>query len=390
MTSPSSSNPRAYSADGPSLEGLHVPTLSLSESGHVIPMSGFIIEGVGRGNIEGLRARPFADFHPVERVELSADRCEVSYAKPLRPLQDRRHVRLDEVVNLTRQLIEAKRRLVADQRLYLYPGLEAFGVDPSCNRLRFRVINVRPEGRFRVSSHDQLSVEALCVLMESYCPEGWALIKARRASINTLEGLYALIDRRRGLSTAWALLKLLFVGASLGAFLSVPLAIWGPESVSEPLSDFMMPRVLHFLDQLEERRALMRPRATMKVKLELSLPQQLSPELQDELYAALSEALKRQAGSNGQVTPRLTGSGLWVAELSVYRGDLNELLRELASQASSQLAGRRMLTPSELELLVRFTPQIASQATQPKGAAPAVPVSPDTPPQASERGGEAR
>jgi hypothetical protein len=365
MTSLSSSNPHAHDPDGPSLDSLSEPKLSIGEQGHEVPLSHYFVEGVGQGNIEGLKMRPFADFHPVDRVELSAERCEVSYLKPLRPLQDRRVVRLDEVVNLTRQLIEAKRRLVADQRLYLYPGLEAFGVDPSCNRLRIRVINVRPKERFRVSSHDQLSIEALCLLLELYCPEGWSIVRSKRASLNTLEALLSLIDSRSALSSLLMLTKGLFVLSSLAVFFSVPLAVWGPDSVSEPLRDVMLPRVEVFLDQLEERRASMKPQATMSVHLSLPLPTSLSPELSAELHHALTEGFKALAGVNGKVSPWVEGAQTWDADLRRYRGDLNELLRQLTSSTSQRLAGRRMLMPSELHLSLSFSPQVASLNVSP-------------------------
>lgn len=359
MTSLSSSNPLAYHPDGPSLDTLNEAKIVLEEARHIIPLSHYLVEGVGRGNIEGLKIRPFADFHPVERIHLSTEFCEVHYAKPLRPLQDRRVVRLDEIINLTRQLVEAKRRRVADQRLYLYPGLEAFGIDPSCNRIRFRVINVRPTERFRVSSHDQLSVEALCLLIELYCPDGWALIRSKRTDINTLETLLQLIDRRRSLSTLWSFIKGLFVFSMLMIFLSVPLAIWGPDLISQPLSELMLPRVNHFLDQLEERRAHLKPRATMSIRLTLTLPSELSSEWRTTLHRALSESLKAIVGSNALIVPGELDPHLWVAELKNYRGDPNELLRTLSYKVSHKLVDYRMLMPHEVDLDLSFHPQIA-------------------------------
>lgn len=387
MTSLSSNKPRAYDPDGPSLDSLSEPKLELEELGHAVPLSHYFVEGVGQGNLQGLRFRPFADFHPVDQVELSPERCEVRYLKPLRPLQDRRVVRLDEVVNLTRQLVEAKRRLVADQRLYLYPGLEAFGVDPSCNRLRFRVINVRPKERFRVSSHDQLSVEALCLLIELYCPEGWALVRSKRASLNTLEALLRVIDKRSALTGALTLAKGLFVLASLAVFFSVPLAIWGPEAVSKPLREVMLPRVNDFLDQLEERRSSMKPQATMSAQLSLTLPSSLSSELRAELHVALTEALKSLMGVNGQVQPPAEGASRWEAEVKRYRGDLNELLRQLTNETSKRLAGRRILMPTELQLTLTFSPQVASLNLKPS-ASPVAPSPPSTSQEPAQAGAE--
>jgi hypothetical protein len=378
MTSLSSSDPHASLLDGPALNEPQ-DQLLLEEQRSVIPLSAFYVEGVGRGNLDSLRFRPFADFHPVERVELSAERCELIYERPIQSLHTRRSVSLDEVITLTRQLIEGKRRAVGGQPLYLYPGLEAFGLDPSNSRLRFRLINVRPKARFKASSHDQLSVEALCVLMEALCPAGWQRVASKRAQLQTPEGLLRLLEPSGAWRAAWGVARFTLASALLLTFLSVPLAIWGPAEVSEPLQEVMMPRVEAFLDALEERRALLKPRAQMSVTLALTLPElregEHSATERAALVSSLERALKGLSGAHHRLlTPSdellSTPSAVWRAEVMSYRGDINELITQLTHTTSAQLNGARLLTPSEARVEVAFEAQLGVSTPVVEGGVP--------------------
>lgn len=237
MTSPTSSPARA---DGPQLH-LNEPPLTLEPARTVIPLSHYSVEGVGSGNLEHLKFRPFADFHPVARVELTQGACAVWYAKPLKPLSERQAVTMEEARLLVSQVINARRRLVAGQALYLYPGAEAFGVDPVSQRLRIRVINARPRGRLQDLSHAQLSIESFCDLLARRCPEGWARVRPRREGLTSLEALEQLLSPPSPWRALAAALRVAAWALLAAALLSAPAALWGPEPLRGALRARLLP-----------------------------------------------------------------------------------------------------------------------------------------------------
>jgi hypothetical protein len=249
MSSPSNPKSPPHS-EGPKLH-LSEPSLILEPTRTVIPLSHYEVEGVGSGNLDHLKFRPFADFHPVGRVTLTVGGCEVWYTKPLKPISERQWVKVEEVSLLLSQVVNARRRLVAKQPLYLFPGEEAFGVDPVSQRLRLRVINVRPRGRLQTLSHAQLTIEAFCALLSRRCPEGWARVSGHRERLTSLEALEALLAPRSAWSKAWPALRLTGRLLLTAALLSVPLAVWGPEPLRGELRARLVPPALRVVESVE-------------------------------------------------------------------------------------------------------------------------------------------
>ena len=141
-----------------------------------IPLESYKIEGVGSGSLSDVIFRPNACFQKCKMPEFASDkRLTIQYIKALLPIH--RNLKIEEVLILLRAVLDGHKIRSENQALYVYPGLEAFGLDAMTQKPRIALINVRPLDRYTTHNHDLLSVEAFLKLIQVHCPSGWKKIQ---------------------------------------------------------------------------------------------------------------------------------------------------------------------------------------------------------------------
>jgi|GEM_PF-1907781 len=181
------------------------------------------VEGVDSGLSEDLRYRPNKYFQKIEDIDIDSNSCTVHYGRELFSVEN--DVSLKQVSQVLWGVIDAKQRVAQDQVFYLYPGVEAFGVDRRQN-LRVGLINARPQSDADCSS-EELCVDAFLQLLANHCQSGHKRVVRYNKSILTLRHLQQVLEGRAASSTLWGGLVLLLV-----CFSTVfALYNWGPKRV---------------------------------------------------------------------------------------------------------------------------------------------------------------
>ena len=215
-----------------------------------IPLDSYKIEGVGSGSLSDVVFRPNASFQKCKTpIFDEGKRLTISYIKALLPIN--RNLQVEEILTLLRAVLDGHKIRSENQVLYVYPGLEAFGIDALTHKPRIGLINVRPLDRYTTHSHDLLSVEAFLKLIQVHCPSGWKKIEHQIDHIRSLylldealsEGSWSL---KKGLSRLFWLFVFILI-------MSIPISIWGPPSVKEPILNLYQRGFNQLQMQLESR-----------------------------------------------------------------------------------------------------------------------------------------
>ena len=197
-----------------------------------------LVDGIGRGSAKDLMFRPNASFHPIREVKRTGDQCELHFDRPLMEL--RRSVSEREVLTLLASLRLGVRECALGQELYLYPGLESFGLSSSGD-LKMALINVRPKHRLVDHTLQQMSVEAFFELLKGHCPKTWARIAPHSERIVTLAALEAHLTGPTVMSRFTRFIRTLILLGIILFFCSIPIAMFGPPSMREPLREVLYP-----------------------------------------------------------------------------------------------------------------------------------------------------
>ncbi len=194
-----------------------------TEKERIIPLGDIQVEGIEGGMVDDLKFRPNKYFHPIEDVRVEGERCVLLYQRQLSPVEGK--VSLAQVRHVIRGVIDGQHKLAESQILYLYPGVEAFGLDRRKN-LRVGLINARPHNDWE-RSEQELCVDAFSKLIAEHCPEGQKRIVAYRQKILTLRHLLQVLEGyyRRSMWSSFAILLLLLAG------LAGVLYQWGPPRI---------------------------------------------------------------------------------------------------------------------------------------------------------------
>lgn len=197
-----------------------------------------IVDGVGRGSLSDLSFRPNATFHPVREVIADGKRCVITFDKPLQTFNG--SLSKTEVLILLKNFRAGVRETALGQQLYLYPGVEAFGMGASGD-LCFALINVRPRYALAEYSTQKMSVIAFFELMQAYSPQGWKVVRDQTDKINTLAALESALE---GISLWRRIIKLTRILVAVFLVLScvvVGLAFLGPPEIKEPIRARLYP-----------------------------------------------------------------------------------------------------------------------------------------------------
>ena len=197
-----------------------------------------IVDGIGRGSAKDLMFRPNASFHPIRDVKQDGRVCQLSFDRPL--MEVNRSLSEREVLNLLRSLRLGVRECALGQQLYLYPGLESFGLSLSGD-LKIAFVNVRPKNRFIDHNTQHMSVLAFFELLKAYCPRAWQRIEAQSSQIVTLASLEAHLIGPSLSSRVRALARAIFILAFITFVSSIPIALYGPPSMRDPLREVLHP-----------------------------------------------------------------------------------------------------------------------------------------------------
>lgn len=197
------------------------------EKERIIPLSEVQLDNIDGGMMEDMKFRPNKYFHPIEEVRVEGERCVILYHKELNPVEGK--IPLEHIKHVIHGVIDGQQKLVQNQTIYLYPGVDAFGLDRRRN-LRVALINVRPHKDWERSGQE-LCVDAFTQLIAEHCPEGHKKVVGYRQKILTLRHLLQVLEGQRGSSWFMSLFFLLLAAAG-GVGL---LYQWGPPRVQESI-----------------------------------------------------------------------------------------------------------------------------------------------------------
>lgn len=192
-----------------------------------LDLSKLQIEGLETGMLDDLKYRPNKYFHPIEEVKLEGEKCKIIYQKELFGLEGK--IGLDQVIQALRGVLDGQHKLASHQVYYLYPGVQAFGLDRRRN-LRVGLINARPLKDTERKS-EELCVDAFVHLLASHCPEGHKKIKNYKQNILTLRHLLQILEGRHKRALFVPFVLLLFIVGTIAAALYQ----WGPPRLQQAM-----------------------------------------------------------------------------------------------------------------------------------------------------------
>ena len=211
-----------------------------------------VVDGIGRGSAKDLMFRPNASFHPIREVKQDGKVCKLSFDRPL--MEINRSLSEQEILDLLRSLRLGVRECALGQQLYLYPGLESFGFNLAGD-LRIAFVNVRPKYRFVDYNTQHMSVLAFFELLKAFCPKTWKRIEPRSSHIMTLAALEANLTGPTMFSRFRSFIRVIMVLALIGFISSIPIALFGPASMREPLKEVLHPIFKHLSQTLSPTEA---------------------------------------------------------------------------------------------------------------------------------------
>lgn len=215
-----------------------------------------VVHGIGRGSAQDLMFRPNASFHPIREIKRTSDSCELHLDRPLMTLS--RAVSEREVLILLKSLRLGVRECALGQELYLYPGLESFGVNLS-GELKMVLINVRPKHRLKNHTIQQMSVYAFFALLKNHCAKSWARIEPHADRIVTLAALEAHLTGPTVFSRLRRLVRTLALLIIIAFLTSIPIAMFGPPSIRDPLREVLHPVFTEVSQLLSPAQAPIKP-----------------------------------------------------------------------------------------------------------------------------------
>ena len=345
-------------------------SIQIQERERRLDLGKIYLEGLESGLVDDLKYRPNKYFHPVEDVLLEGRTCIVQYQKELQPLEG--NISFEQVKQLLAGVIDAQQRTAHDQTFYLYPGVEAFGVNRRQN-VRVGLINVRPE-QDRESSPQELNVDAFLRLIAEHCPEAHKRIVRYNKPVLTLRHLQQILEHRSTSPLVWGSLTLLILGAVSFAVLHQ----FGPPRIKQQLRSFTKDlrligkRVIRsgsdeWFAQLGEERQKREYRFAPAPLTLLIEPQTKNPEQRQALYQFVSRLLAQEFPKtkyqllipHPSLSPKLykrwkelcahTMDGKcqpnsWLLRIPAYRGGLRPLL-EAIREAQRKTHGGLLVLP---------------------------------------------
>ena len=385
-------------------------SIILSEKERRLPFQDYLIEGTESGLTDDLRYRPNKYFHPIEAIDLYADACSIRYSRSIGPVEG--ELRIEQVYQVLLGAIDAQQRAAHDQIFYLFPGVEAFGLDRRHN-LRIAVINARPQ-KDRDCDPQEMSVDAFVRLIAAHCPEAHKRIVAYNKPILTLRHLLQILDYR-GRSVLAAASIALLLTASL---VFVLLHQYAPPRIRKPLQQwtkgllyasqrFSRSGTDEWFAQIGEER---RQREYNETPLSLHLI--LQPKVKsDEERQSLFQSLNRLLASEFPTTryqllipsPTLSAKShaqwkkicenafqqttcspqSWLLQIPEYRGAIRPLLHALREAMQQKRANEPSITIRHVEFIGIADLQLEAPAPPPTPPTPrsaATPPTPTTPP----------
>ncbi|TNE48204.1 MAG: hypothetical protein EP343_16460 [Deltaproteobacteria bacterium] len=270
-------------------------SITWKEKERIIPLSEVLVEGTESGMVEDVKFRPNKYFHPVEDVRVEGARCIVLYQKDLSPVEGK--VPLEQIKYVIRGVLDGQLKMAQDQVFYLYPGVEAFGLDRR-RQLRIGLINARPQKDWE-RPEQEMNVDAFTHLIAEHCPEGHKRVVAYKQKILTLRHLLQVLEGTYS-SSMWSslMILLLILGGITGLLYQ-----WGPPRVRGAIRSSVSGTVAWGRKMLrtstqqwdlslrEERRRLQYRHDPMPVRLVI-VPQSKDPSERQLVHQKLSQLLK--------------------------------------------------------------------------------------------------
>lgn len=215
-------------------------------------LSDHIVDGVGRGSLSDLSFRPNATFHPVREVKVDRETCLITFDKPLQSLN--RSLSKPELLLLLKNLRSGVRECALGQQLYLYPGIEAFGMTQQGD-ICFTLINVRPRYSNQDHSTQKMSVLAFFELMKVACPSGWRAVEGKQDRINTLAALEVALEGSSLLTRIAKVIRFTLISALVLTLAAVFIGLFGPPELREPLREWAHPHLVALSEHLSPESA---------------------------------------------------------------------------------------------------------------------------------------
>ncbi len=138
----------------------------------------FYITGHLQGTIEDLKYKPNSKFHTPSQVSINEKACVLSYQEEGKAID--MDLSLFEIYEVIHAYYDAYLTKAEEQRLFLYPGIEAFALDDNRN-LVIRMVNIHPKDQHL--SDQALSVKAFMCLLEKCHPKIWKRINQKHKNI---------------------------------------------------------------------------------------------------------------------------------------------------------------------------------------------------------------
>ena len=204
--------------------------IHISEKERRLPFDTYYVEGTESGLTDDLKFRPNKYFHPIDSIDANDRECVFRYQRSLAPVEG--ELTLEQVRQILLGVLDAQQRVAHDQTFYLFPGVEAFGLDRQHN-LRIALINARPI-RDRECDPQEMNVDAFIRLLAAHCPEAHKRIVAYNKPILTLRHLQQILEYKGApiLTTAFATL------AVVGLIVFGLLHQYGPPRIRQPLQQW--------------------------------------------------------------------------------------------------------------------------------------------------------
>lgn len=270
-------------------------SITWKEKERIISLSDILVEGTESGMVEDMKFRPNKYFQAIDDVRVEGSRCILMYQKGLSPVEGK--VPLEQIKHVILGVLDAQLKVAQDQVFYLFPGVEAFGMDRR-RQIRIGLINARPQKDWERSGQE-LSVDAFTALLAEHCPEGHKRVVAYKQKILTLRHLLQVLEGYR-VSSMWSsfFILLLILSGITGLLYQ-----WGPPRVRNAIRQSVAGTVSWGRKMLrtstqqwdislrEERRRLQYRHDPMPVRL-VVVPQSKDPSERQLVHQKLTRLLK--------------------------------------------------------------------------------------------------